>query len=411
MAIQTSRLLRFAALPVLFALARFLETTRPVPFFQLLNFIVIFVALVVLVSLSRGKLRDGLLVLSALLLGVCIIEGVATFVEPKMRRDMAVELIAPRPILGWGPGGPGIFHDEKRDPETGAPIYSVDYTIGSDLSRRTLSGDGGPAIVFFGDSMTFGQGVNDKDTLPQSFADELGRKQKVLNLAYMGYGPQHFLRALQSGAFDELFARQVRLFVFMTSAWHAERTSCKASWVAPAPRYILSNEQLVFSGECAGGSDVSGKLRLLGKKWCNDTAFCRVFLQPIISRADHDDVELYLRILLAAVELAKEKYGVQTLIPYLPTEGYLPRTGFTDAEIMKRLQDGGALVVDVSLRDEKAKGSIIEIPGDGHPTALANRARASVLRDYLMRHRPEIFLHDEHSAVGGLPSDIGFTER
>jgi hypothetical protein len=95
--------------------------------------------------------------------------------------------------------------------------------------------------------------------------------------------------------------------------------------------------------------------------------------------------------LLAAVSLAKEKYGVATLIPYIPADGYLNGTGFSDDEIIQRLRDGGAMVVDVSLAKEEAAGAL-SIEGEGHPTPLANRIRASLLAEYIENRMPGILI-------------------
>jgi hypothetical protein len=111
-------------------------------------------------------------------------------------------------------------------------------------------------------------------------------------------------------------------------------------------------------------------------------------IEPYLHKGTHEDVELYVRILLAAVNLAKEKYGVATLIPYIPAEGYLNGTGFSDDEIVQRLRDGGAMVVDVSLAKEEAAGAKLRIEGEGHPMPLANRLRASLLEEYIENRMP-----------------------
>jgi hypothetical protein len=95
------------------------------------------------------------------------------------------------------------------------------------------------------------------------------------------------------------------------------------------------------------------------------------------------------------VNLAKEKYGVATLIPYFPAHGYhgyLNETDFSDDEIVQRLRDGGAMVVDVSLAKEEAAGAKLSINGDGHPTPLANRLRASIIKDYIENRMPGILV-------------------
>jgi hypothetical protein len=100
---------------------------------------------------------------------------------------------------------------------------------------------------------------------------------------------------------------------------------------------------------------------------------------------------------LAAVTLAKEKYGVATLIPYIgPHLGgndYLKGMGFTDDEIIRRLREGGATVVDVSVTKDGCTDELC-IKGDGHPTPLANRLRASIIKDYIEHHVPGTLVAD-----------------
>jgi hypothetical protein len=233
--------------------------------------------------------------------------------------------------------------------------------------------------------------VNDSDTLPQVFADFLGRKQRVLNLGFSGYGPQQFLAELQTGRFDGVIGAQPRLFIFLTAPWHAERTACKAFWWgSSAPRYALENNQIVFKGECNKGRN----LRV--REWLENTASYRLFIEPYRNKVSHDDIDLYIRILVAAVNLAQEKYGVATLIPYIRNPGYLEGTGFSDDEIVQRLRDGGATVVDVSLANDYDCTRGLCIKGDGHPTPLANRLRASLLEDYIENRMPGILVAGVH---------------
>ena len=253
--------------------------------------------------------------------------------------------------------------------------------------RRTVSAESKPTIAFFGDSITFGVGLNDADTLPQLFADLLAPKERVVNLAFTGYGPQHFLREMQTGLVNSVIGPEPKLFVFLTVPWHAERTSCKASWVVDAPRYVIEDGKATFKGACYEGA----ALKLQQFLW-NSAAYHLIF-DPDRQKASSDDIELYLRIVLAAVDLAKTKYGVSTLIPFLhSTDGYLLGTGFTNESIMQRLRDGGADVVDVSLIKEEAGGAQDRDSGDGHPTALANRLRAEMLRAYIAQHMAYVLL-------------------
>ncbi|MGH6852029.1 MAG: hypothetical protein ACREDJ_02295, partial [Methylocella sp.] len=376
---------RLAAIPVLLALTGWMEARHPVPAFRLFTFFFVFLVFADLAPLLRGKARNGLVVLASLAFGLCVIEAVATRLEPKTLRNVTKGWSVARPVIGWGPEHSGRFHAERRDPKTGAVIYLADYTIDANLLRQTTSSEKGPAIVFFGDSYTFGNGVNDAETLPQAFADLRDRKERILNLGFTGYGPQQFLRELETGLFDPVIGPRPRLFIFLTAAFHAKRTACKEYWTPHAPLYALENGQIVFKGACNEGPS------LWLREWLENTASYRLMVEPLRSKLSHDDVDLYIRILLAAVSLAKEKYGVATLIPYLrASEDYLWGTGFSDESIIARLREGGAIVIDASLAEEEARGALISIKGDGHPTPFANRARAVMIEKYIGRQVPGI---------------------
>lgn len=386
--LKRSTIYRLAAIAILVGLILFVEAKHLFPYFRLFTFFAVFLLFADLASLLRGRLRDLSLVLASLAFGIAVIEAAAVVLEPKQYVVSDYGWSIRRPILGWGPEHAGRFHSKKTDPSTGAAVYDVDYTIDSNLLRETKSCESGPTIVFFGCSFTFGEGLNDADTLPQAFADALSGKLRIVNTAFSGYGPQHFLREMQSGLLDGAIGAQPKLFIFMTAAWHAERTACKPHWVRYAPRYVLENGQITLKGACYEGAS----LALL--EWLQDAATFRYFIAPLLNKVTREDIEFYIRVMLESVRLAKEKYGVDTLIPYLRQmpPHYLDGTGFDNDEIMKRLRDGGAVVMDLSLTPDEDKDDVFTIRGDHHPTALANRLRASMLRFYLEQHMSETLL-------------------
>ncbi|MBO0733709.1 MAG: SGNH/GDSL hydrolase family protein, partial [Methylocapsa sp.] len=232
---------------------------------------------------------------------------------------------------------------------------------------------------------TFGDGLNDDETLPQLFADSIGRQERVLNLGFSGYGPQQFLRELQSGTYDSVIGPHPKLVVILTSVIHAERCACKVHWARRGPRYIIENGKLILKGTCYEGP------RLWWEEWLQNSAAYRWLVAPYRRALSHDDVELYIQITLAVVNLARSKYGAPAVVLYFNwDENYLRGTGFTNADIMQRMQDGGAAVVDASLGNEAAAGMALNIPGDGHPTGLANRLRAALLKNYLEQNMPGV---------------------
>jgi hypothetical protein len=269
-----------------------------------------------------------------------------------------------------------VYRARKLDGRSGSVIYDVGYTIDADRNRQVISVPTGPTVAFFGDSMTFGQGLPDADTLPQAFADATGYRWRVLNLAFPGYGPQQFLRALETDMFRDLLT-EPRLFVFLTAPWHAERSSCLSDFVADGPRYVMVDGMPRYEGTCRGHWPV--RLRRL---WTR-AAMYSVFFEPAFGGARPVDIDLFVGILVRAGQLARERYGVPTLILYWPDEAYARRAGLTDAQIMGRLREGGLVIIDARLDPKDFPGQELQIPGDGHPTGIANRARALLVRDAL----------------------------
>ena len=162
--------------------------------------------------------------------------------------------------------------------------------------------------------MTFGQGVPDAETLPQAFADATGYRLHVLNLAFPGYGPQQFLRALETDIFRDLLT-EPHLFVFLTAPWHAERSACTSNFVLRAPRHVMVEGRPTHKDKCID----HWPMRL--RSWLTRFAIQSVFFEPVFaSGAGPAD---YVAVLIRAGQLARERYGVPTLILYQPYDAYV----------------------------------------------------------------------------------------
>lgn len=365
------------AVPVALAAGFFVNRLVPVGrWTEVRGLGLVFAAIVWLTAIAPARVRNGLLAVASAALCFIAFEAYCIVAYPG-----AIDIQTPgyrvgHAVIGWGPAHAGVFHHKKLDGGDGHVIYDVAYTIGDDLTRRVVSAPTGPTVAFFGDSMTFGIGIPDTETLPQSFADVTGRRLHVLNFAISGFGPQQYLRAIEAGLYDKLLT-PAQAIVFLTAPWHAERSSCLRGFMLRAPRYALVNGKPQFAGAC---SDLwASRLRAA----LSITAVTSHFVEPLLGRADRAALDLYVAILLRAGELGRQKYGARTVILYLRDPAYLGHTGYTDDQIMDRLREGGLTVIDATLDQAKFPGQDLYIPGDGHPTGIANRARAAMLAEQL----------------------------
>ncbi len=167
--------LRLVAVLILIAGIVYLETSRSLPAFRFWTFVLFAFALAFLTSLLHGGWRDGALVATSLAFGLCAVEGVATLLSPPPIVHSPRGFIVPWAPLGWQPGHAGQFRVTRIDPKSGATIYDATYSIDRDHLRQTRSCASGPTVGFFGCSFTFGEGLNDADTLPQQVSDIIRR--------------------------------------------------------------------------------------------------------------------------------------------------------------------------------------------------------------------------------------------
>jgi len=144
--------------------------------------------LIGMMVVARGRLRDVCLVASSILLCLILAETYELLQTGGSLKQQEKIAFAPDQVFGWTPRAPGVFHVKKVDQKTGSVIFDVINTIDEHLQRKTISAINGPTVAFFGDSFTFGQGLQDSETLPQIFSDLENRRLRVLNFGITGYG-------------------------------------------------------------------------------------------------------------------------------------------------------------------------------------------------------------------------------
>ena len=100
--------------------------------------------------------------------------------------------------------------------------------------------------MFFGDSYTFGIGVNDDETLPNVFSILSG--MRVLNFGVRGYGPHHMLRLLERDVPKKITSSFPRLIVYTAIEDHIARAAGRAAWDQNGPLYEIQNGHVHYVG-------------------------------------------------------------------------------------------------------------------------------------------------------------------
>ncbi|ETD27899.1 hypothetical protein [Helicobacter canis] len=153
----------------------------------------------------------------------------------------ASDYFTPSPITGYK-GKPNTTATAHKSTQSGKSLYNVSYTTDELGWRITPSSklDSSSCVLFFGDSFTIGEGVQDNETLPFYFGKQTNAR--IYNFGFHGYGPHQALALVQSGE----IARIVKdcasvLAIYESLPGHIARAGGFSSWEqgTNAPRFYL----------------------------------------------------------------------------------------------------------------------------------------------------------------------------
>lgn len=229
----------------------------------------------------------------------------------RMEGTITQGFTAPHPDLGYAPVPGRRVSARKYFGED--LLYDVSYTIGDNGLRVTpqpLAGRAKECVVFFGDSITFGEGVNDQETMPAYVAAAAGGQPTVHNFGFSGYGPHQMLAAIEGDLLDRTIYCRPSHFIFLTIITHVARSAGLASWDRHGPRYRLDDRSVP---QRQGNFD-SPTLALdrwpvpVWAEWVLDRSqIYQAFFGR--GRAPTDaDLELYLRIIGRSRALSAARY-------------------------------------------------------------------------------------------------------
>ena len=134
------------------------------------------------------------------------------------------------------------------------PVYSAQYNIDRNGNRATPSIAGhtlknNDSIMFVGDSLTFGEGLNDNETLSYFLQSKTGRVS--INTGMHGYGAHQSLRVLEDEALfkERTSPNRVKTVIYRALVNHINRSAGYSPWDAEGPCYQLNQlNKPVFRG-------------------------------------------------------------------------------------------------------------------------------------------------------------------
>ena len=270
-------------------------------------------------SLIRTLLRSHPR-LSALLFGgccalaiLCCVEGAFYLLNRPSRLDEYDNpaMFQPDRLLGYKAIPDARIAAKKVNRKSGDLVYDVVYSTDS-LSRRIVPGrkaDQHPAglIIYLGCSYTFGEGVNDDETMPFDVS-QLAPDYVPYNYGFRGYGPQQMLAKLQSSALTQEVERTghaIAVYTFMND--HVRRAigaMRDMSFASHHPYYSLDQEDtLVRHGSFASGRPMTTLLyRVLSRSQTLD------FFKADWPSVTDADVRFTARIIAESQRLFREQF-------------------------------------------------------------------------------------------------------
>jgi hypothetical protein len=274
----------------------------------------------------------------------------------------------------------------------GKVLYDVKYTTdryGLRVAPHDLTpGEGVPGknygnVMFFGDSFTYGEGLNDNETLPYLFEELSGGRYRAYNFGFHGYGTQQMLRIIETGLLQKIVSDQrPMIVVYEALIQHIDRASGKLIWDAKVPRYRLSAAGIPeYTGTFADDPSLEKNLEF-SKSVSNPGTqlLAQVGLTKLIgANRTQGDIELFIQMVLKAKNLVKTRYNAKFYVFVWPFDD-------KDADkVINLLKNNGIDVITINQITNKYNDHMEKylIKYDHHPTKYANERIAHYLLDYI----------------------------
>lgn len=265
-------------------------------------------------------------------------------------------------------------------------IYDVRYTIGENGLR--LGADKAPAktpaIVFFGDSLTFGEGVNDAETFAYRLENDSQGKFKTYNFGFHGYGAHQMLAWLESGKEQPLLEGHKPIAgVYLAIPDHVKRSAGRSSWDVMGPRFQFKDGRLTKKPGHLFNFVKAKMARKLNSSYLWSRKLSKWLDRPVPVAEASNDLDLYAAIIGRCKELFESRHGGRFIMILWSDD----RDSSLATILRARVATAGIPVIPIVqiLPDFNADPDRFALRDGGHPTPLAHQKIASYLLNYFDR--------------------------
>lgn len=222
------------------------------------------------------------------------------------------DFTSPDDVLGYRPKKGSRVTARKLHGDT--VIYDVVYTISADglrVAPPAVSNPPARCVVFFGDSVTFGEGVNDEQTYPYVVGTKSAGTTGVYNFAFSGYGPHQMLAALQANLLAPIVPSTCAHVVHLAILEHVPRVAGLASWDRHGPRFRLGADGRPWrDGNFDTPPRVMDRAQLPGwtvKAWQQFRTWQMLFGRG--RKLNAADLALYISVVRESARIVRERYA------------------------------------------------------------------------------------------------------
>jgi len=189
------------------------------------SFYAVITSLVILICAVNYKKLRALLFNTAFLFLVLacveeysIIRNIKNSYDPNLKRNTySCHLSRPSDTLGYCMLKNIVCYSKEYYKDT--LLYDVKYSSdenGQRILPKIIPNSSTRSIVYFGCSFTYGDGLNDNETVPYLVQELAGNSYKIYNFAFTGYGPHQMLAQIETHMVDSIVKFKPYLFIFST---------------------------------------------------------------------------------------------------------------------------------------------------------------------------------------------------